>query len=223
MHLALFAPRLPSLVDSLQLLQKMADERPLAAAQQRPSAASQAKGGQGRDAKCRDPGQPVGSYHRKRRARGYDGAKRLNGRKRHLLVDTLGLLLRIVVLPANISDREGAKRLLTGLKAQFPRLSCLWADQGYRGQKFCTWVRHQVGCRLIVMSRPKKKVWLGCDEMPHSLGRMNIQPRRWVVERTFAWAGRCRRLSKDYEGLPETEEALVSMAMVRLMLKRLTR
>jgi transposase len=127
------------------------------------------------------------------------------------------------VLPANISDREGAKRLLDKLKVQFPTLSCLWADQGYRGSKFCAWVRNNVGCKLIVTSRPKKKVWLGCDDKPETLGRLNIQPRRWVVERTFAWEGRNRRLAKDYEGLPETEEALLSMAMVRLMLKRLTR
>lgn len=135
----------------------------------------------------------------------------------------MGLLLRAVVLPANISDREGAKKLLADVKRRFPRLSCLWADQGYRGSSFCSWVKHNVGCKLIVTSRPKKKVWLGCDEQPLALGRMNIQPRRWVVERTFAWEGRYRRLAKDYEGLPDTEEALLSMAMVRLMLKRLTR
>lgn len=136
-------------------------------------------------------------------------------------MDTLGLVLRVLVHPANIPDREGARHLLEGVKAAFPRLSCIWADQGYSGVEFTAWVRHQLDTTLIITSHPAKGVWLRKGQLPERLPGPRIQPRRWVVERTFAWEGRNRRLAKDYEGLPETEEAFIYLGMIRLLLKRL--
>lgn len=145
----------------------------------------------------------------------------MSGRKRHLLVDTLGLLLRVLVHPANVPDREGARLLLEGAKTQFPRLSCLWADQGYNGVEFAAWVREKLDSTLTITSQPAKGAWLHPEQSTPILPGPKIQPRRWVVERTFAWEGRNRRLSKDYEGLPETAEAFIYMGMIRLLLGRL--
>ena len=119
----------------------------------------------------------------------------MTGRKRHIVVDTMGLLLAVVVHAANIQDRDGAKLVLTKLMGRFPRLKLIWADAGYAGQ--------------LVVRRP--------SDSHH----FEVLPRRWVVERTLAWLGRCRRLSKDYEALPETHEAWVQIAMIHLMLRRL--
>ncbi len=135
----------------------------------------------------------------------------------------MGLLLRALVSPANVPDREGAKPLLSGITTQFPRLALIWADQGYDGEPFTTWVKAQTRCTLAVVSREVPTGWTKDGKpLPPRKGFV-VLPRRWVVERTHAWVGRNRRLSKDYEGLPESEEALIYMAMARLMLKRLTR
>jgi putative transposase len=132
----------------------------------------------------------------------------VNGRKRHIAVDTLGLLLAVVVHAAHIQDRIGAKLLLTKLLGRFPRLWVIWADGGYTGT-LRTWA-------LVVGG------WV-IDTVKRSEGSKGfvVLPKRWVVERTFAWLGRCRRLSKDYEALPETSEAVIYVAMIHLMLKRL--
>jgi putative transposase len=158
--------------------------------------------------------------------RGFDGHKKVNGRKRHLLVDTNGLLLEVVVHPADVSDREGGKRLLERVAGKAPRLEHIWADQGYTGG-FQRWAEHRLGVRVEVvypwwrqLKRYAPELLEGTSYKP---GEFNVLPRRWVVERTFAWLGRCRRLSKDYERLPETEEAFVRAAMVRLMLARLVK
>ena len=132
----------------------------------------------------------------------------MNGRKRHIAVDTLGLLLAVVVHAANIQDRIGAKLLLTKLLGRFPRLWVIWADGGYAG-KLLTWALVVGGWVIDIVKRPEG-----------SKGFVAL-PKRWVVERTFAWLGRCRRLSKDYEALPETSEAVIYVAMIHLMLKRL--
>lgn len=134
----------------------------------------------------------------------------MTGRKRHLLVDTLGLLLRVVVHPANIQDRDGGKYVVVEAAAPglFPRLAHVWADGGYAGH-FVDWVAAYAGWTVEVVSRP-----------PAATGFV-LLPKRWIVERTFAWLGRCRRLSKDYEALPETEEALIYLAMIHVMLRRL--
>ncbi len=130
------------------------------------------------------------------------------GRKRHIIVDTDGLLLAVVVHPANIHDRDGAKRVIDKIVDRFPRLSLIWADGGYAG-KLVEWVMSVSGWTLEIVRRPKGS------------SRFEVLPRRWVVERTIAWLGKCRRLSKDYEALPKTSEAWVTMAMIHLMVRRL--
>lgn len=141
--------------------------------------------------------------------RGYDAGKKLNGRKRHVAVDTLGLLLHVVVHAANVQDRDGARLLLTRMRGQFHRLQLLWADGGYRGQ-LEDWVREVCGWTLAIVDRPPDQ---------HTF---TVLPRRWVVERTFGWLGRCRRLAKDYERDPLLGESFIYLAMIKLMLRRLT-
>ena len=130
------------------------------------------------------------------------------GRKRHIIVDTDGLLLAVVVHPANIQDRDGAKRVIDKIVDRVPRMSLIWADGGYAG-KLVEWVMSVSGWTLEIVRRPKGSA------------RFEVLPRRWVVERTIAWLGKCRRLSKDYEALPKTSEAWVTMAMIHLMVRRL--
>lgn len=153
---------------------------------------------------------------------GYDGAKKLSGRKRHLLVDTLGLVQGVRVLPADVQDRAGARHLLPALKACLPRLELIWADSA-DGGPLQTWVRETLGWHLKIIARPGGRgQWLPADqEPPPRLPGFQPQPRRWVVERSFAWIGRNRRMSKEYEFLPATSEAWIYLSMVRLMLKRL--
>jgi len=144
--------------------------------------------------------------------RGYDAAKKVNGRKRHILVDVLGLLLTVVVTKASVPEREGARTLLKrALAHHFERLALIWADGGYTGQDFCDWVMEHCGWLVEIVKRS--------DDAEGFV----VLPRRWVVERTFGWLYRFRRLSKDYEVLPETSEAWIYAAMVRIMLQRLVR
>jgi transposase len=156
--------------------------------------------------------------------RGYDAGKKVKGRKRHLLVDTNGLLLEVHVHPANITDRQGAKLLLLPLKGVFPRLSLIWADSGYEGQ-LQKWVKDTLGWTLEIVKRPfegVRYVWVPQGVEPPEIPRgFIVVKRRWVVERTFGWLGRSRRLSKDYEYLPESEECWIYTVMIRIMLTRL--
>ena len=131
------------------------------------------------------------------------------GRKRHIVVDTMGLVLAVVVHPADIQDRDGAKLVLSKLLDRFPQLRLIWDDAGYAGQ-LVDWVMSVSGWVLEIVRRPR------------SSDQFEVLPRRWVVERTLAWLGRCRRLSKDYEALPATTEAWVHLAMIHLMVRRLT-
>jgi transposase len=145
----------------------------------------------------------------------------VNGRKRHLLVDTTGLVLTVHVHPADVADRDGARELLASIGGRFPRLAHLWADAAYQGT-FAAWVTESLGWRVEIVRRPRR--WVRCPqgaEPPPMPTGFHVLPRRWVVERTFAWLGRNRRLSKDYEALPETEEAWIYAAMTSLMLRRL--
>ena len=134
----------------------------------------------------------------------------MKGRKRHIVVDTQGLLLAVTVHPADIQDRDGAKLVLQRLLGRLPRLEHIWADGAYAG-KLVGWAQHIGGWKLELVRRRAHQ---------HTF---QVLPRRWVVERTFAWLGRQRRLSKDYEGLPETGEAWIFTAMTGLMLRRLAR
>lgn len=147
----------------------------------------------------------------------------MSGRKRHLLVDTIGLVLKAHVHPADVADREGGKQLLASLADQFPRLTHLWADAGYQG-RFVTWVTETLGWTVTVVRKPRRWIWWPADSEPPPMpAGFQVLPRRWVVERTFAWLGRSRRLSKDYEALAATEEAWIYLAMSRLMVARLAR
>jgi putative transposase len=173
--------------------------------------------------------------------RGYDGGKKVKGRKRHLLVDTQGLVLKAKVHSANIQDRQGIKLLLEPASTGLTRLSHLWLDAGYTGQdKGAGWVERVLGCSAEIVRHPPKPApeeammrWMrecakeGVELDPKKLlppeGPRPFLPRRWVVERTFSWLGQNRRLSKDYERLPETGEAFIYAAMSRLMARRLAR
>ncbi len=147
----------------------------------------------------------------------------MSGRKRHILVDTIGLLLTVKVQPAGVQDRDGAKLLLAGLDDRFPRLAKLWVDAAYQGP-CADWIAETLGWAVDVVRKPPKRIWWPADSEPPSLPTgFQVLPRRWVVERTFAWLGRYRRLSKDYEVLPQTEEAWMYLAMSRLMTVRLAR
>ena len=141
---------------------------------------------------------------------GYDAGKKIKGRKRHLAVDTQGLLLAVVVHSAGIQDRDGAKLVLALLKERFARLRLLWADGGYSG-KLVDWVRSFAGWVLEIVKRS--------DDQKGFV----VLPRRWVVERTFGWLSRYRRLSKDYEFLPASSEAMVYLAMIHIMVRRLAK
>lgn len=134
----------------------------------------------------------------------------MKGRKRHIVVDTQGWLLAVVVHPANVQDRDGAKPVLQRLRGHFPRLKRIWGDGAYAG-KLVRWAQRIAGWTLELVPRPTQQ---------HTF---QVLPRRWVVERTFAWLGKQRRLSKDYEGLPETSEAWIYTTMTGLMLRRLAR
>jgi len=160
---------------------------------------------------------------------GYDGAKKLSGRKRHLLVDTLGLLLKVVVHVANIQDRAGVRLLLEPVKGVFPRMQKVWVDSGYTGTGQ-EWIETTMGWEVEVVKHPPhpRGLWVfPGQEVDWSLlerpkGFRHL-PRRWVVERTIAWIGRFRRMSKDYEFLPASSEAMVHLTMIRVLLARLAK
>jgi transposase len=153
---------------------------------------------------------------------GYDGAKKLSGRKRHLLVDPLGLVVTALVHPANLQDRASAPRLLLTVADTLPRLELIWADSASVGP-VQTWVWETVGWRLPIVERPggRGQGVRADQEMPVRAPGLHLLPRRWVVERTFAWIGRNRRMSTDDAFLPATSEAWLYLCMIRLLLKRL--
>jgi putative transposase len=128
--------------------------------------------------------------------RGYDGGKKISGRKRHILVDTTGLLLKAKAHAADITDRDGAKLLVESAKGVFPRLSHMWADMGYRGAVI-GWIKQQLGWTVEVVKRPPKWGRYPVDVEPPVMPHFTVLKRRRVVERTFAWIGRYRRMSKD--------------------------
>ena len=145
-----------------------------------------------------------------RSSRGYDAGKKVNGRKRHIAVDTIGLLLTIPITAASVQDRDAAKPLLWNLRKAFPGLQLAWADGGYAG-KLVTWAKTALKLTLHIVKRPD------------DLHTFKVLPRRWVVERTLAWITRCRRTVRDYERLPAHHETIVYRAMIITMSRRLAR
>jgi len=143
---------------------------------------------------------------------GYDAGKRVRGRKRHILVDTLGLLLVCVVHSASIQDRAGAKLVLSWLDQQYPTIGLIWADGGYANvvdDSLIDWAEHELGVRLEVVKRS--------DDVKG----FQVLPRRWVVERSLGWLTRCRRLCRDFERTIAHAEDFIKIAMIRLMAARL--
>jgi putative transposase len=143
-------------------------------------------------------------------ARGYDGGKKINGRKRHIVVDTMGLVLAVAVTAASVDDAQGAKEVLASVDSDaFPRLRVVWADSKYHNYELYAWVAGHADYELQIVSRP-----LGAKGFV-------LLPKRWVAERTFAWLGRARRLSKDYEKLPAASEAMIMISAIHMMVQRL--
>jgi putative transposase len=136
----------------------------------------------------------------------------------------LGLLLAVHVTAADVGDRDGAAQLLARLdRRRLPRLRQGWADGGYRGT-FLAWARRRHRISFEIAARGdggRRRRWVGPGEQPPVVPVFAVVPRRWVVERTFAWLGRYRRLSKDYEYLPATSEAVIHLAMIQLLVRRL--
>lgn len=143
--------------------------------------------------------------------RGYDAAKKVTGRKRHLAVDTLGLILAVVVHPADIQDQDGARLLLDRVRHGFGRLKVIFADAAYARSGLPDWVHATFGWILQTVLRPV------------GVRGFVVLPKRWIVERTFAWLGRCRRNSKDYERTTESSTAMLQITMINLMSQRLAR
>jgi putative transposase len=141
--------------------------------------------------------------------RGYDAGKKVNGRKRHIVVDTLGNLLEVVVHSAGVQDYHGAKPLLHKLTEIVTSLKKIWADGIYKNGGLIDWVRETLDIVLEIIERP-----------PGQVG-FQVLPRRWVVERTFAWLGRYRRLSKDYEKCTKSSEGVVYIASIHTMMRRI--
>lgn len=143
---------------------------------------------------------------------GYDAGKRVRGRKRHLLVDTLGLMLVGIVHSASVQDRAGAKLVLTGIRKRFPQLGLVWVDGGYVNSVdagLIRWAHKQENLEIVAVPRNA------------NVKGFQVLPRRWVVERTFGWLTRCRRLARDYERKTAHAEAMIQVAMIRLMAARL--
>jgi putative transposase len=143
-------------------------------------------------------------------SRGFDGGKKIKGRKRHIIVDTMGLVIGVVVHTADIGERAGAKLLLSSLKTPLVRLKTILVDKGYCGAEMTDWVKEKFNWIWEVSKSPDNQKGF----IPES--------KRWVVERTFAWLGKCRRLSKDYEYHEIMSESFVYLALIRIMLRNLT-
>ena len=149
------------------------------------------------------------AWQRSKRGRsGLRCCERTKGRKRHIVVDVLGLILAVTVTGANVQDRDGGQLVLKGLKDRFPRLARVWADGVYAG-RLVEWAEKTAQFVLDIVCKPKGQIGF------------SVLPWRWIVERTFAWLGNYRRLARDYEINPRTSEAWIKIAMIHLMVRRL--
>jgi len=157
-----------------------------------------------------DHRQSVSEDDSKKGVRGYDAGKKVKGRKRHLIVDTMGLVLSVLVHRADIQDRDGAKLSVEQIKRHLRCLKVVFADGGYAGQ-LVNWFKETVGWKLEIVKRSDQA------------SGFEVLPKRWIVERTFGWLNLYRRHSKDYEELTEHSEAMIYITMIRLMTRRLAR
>ena len=211
--LALFASELSPVADSALSLSPFASRRNMVPPAHGAAGGRTHAGWQKYPAECSHHGRGirVKTVEESAGICGFDMHKHVKGRKRHILVDTLGLLLAVYVTPADFHDTRGARCLLAGLAPLFPRLQKIWADAAYRGQDLAAWCQEQGGWDVEVVERtPGTRGW-------------SRLPRRWVVERTLSWISRNRRLSKDYERKVQTSETLIQASMVRLLLTRMGR
>lgn len=170
-----------------------------------------------RDAAGRDPMASAGIVDAQsikgadtvgRESRGFDAGKKVNGRKRHVVVDTIGLLVVVLVTAASLQDRDGGRLVLNRARMKMPSIVLVWADGGYAG-------------KCVEYARRWLRITLEIVKKPAGQRTFEVLPRRWVVERTLSWLVRCRRLGRDYERLPEHAEAMVKWAMIGLMTRRL--
>jgi putative transposase len=143
-------------------------------------------------------------------SRGYDAGKKVNGRKRHIVTDTTGLLLVVLVTTAGMQDRDAGYTLMWIIRTVFPTIRLVWADGGYAGQ-LVDWATTALGLTVQIVSKLAGQVGFV------------VLPRRWCVERTFSWINRCRRTVRDYERLPAHHAAMVQWAMIIVMTRRLAR
>ncbi len=141
-------------------------------------------------------------------SRGYDAGKKVNGRKRHVVVDTIGLLVVVLVTAASLQDRDGGRLVLDKARMKMPSIVLVWADGGYAG-------------RCVEFARRVLRIAVDVVKKPEGQRTFEVLPRRWVVERTLSWLVRCRRLGRDYERLPAHAEAMVKWSMIGLMTRRL--
>lgn len=208
----LSASRVPALVYRALLLPRLETQRPVVEDVSRPLSQSAGSGRKRRESYCCRYGHAVRQDNGKRGTRGFDAHKRVKGRKRAILVDTSGLLLSCRVEPASLQDRSLAYGLLAGLKPLWPKLACVFADAGFQSEPLAQRLEEHCGWRLEIVRRSVPRF---------AVSGFAVQPKRWVVERTFAWLSRNRRLSKDYEQKVQSSEAWMWIAMLRLVLRRL--
>jgi len=170
-----------------------------------------------RDADGRDPMASAGIVDAQsikgadtvgRDTRGFDAGKKVNGRKGHVVVDTIGLLVVVLVTAASVQDRDGGRLVLNRARMAMPSIALVWADGGYAG-------------RCVAYAQQFLRITLQIVKKPAGQRTFEVLPRRWVVERTLSWLVRCRRLGRDYERLPEHSEAMIKWSMIGLMTRRL--
>ncbi|WOE62254.1 IS5-like element ISWpi1 family transposase [Wolbachia endosymbiont of Drosophila aff. chauvacae BK-2020] len=150
--------------------------------------------------------------------------KKVKGRKRHIITDTQGFILGCYVGAANENDRDGMKIALNNMRTKYTKVKKMWADMGYQGRNLKNHIKEEYDIDIEIVKRPPCRFWVHKDTPPELLPTreqgFKVQPRRWVVERTFAWVNRNRRLSKEYDLLTTSTENFIYLAMSRVMLKR---
>lgn len=169
-------------------------------------------------------GESIGKDHGKRGVKGYDGAKKVKGRKRHIVTDTQGFVLGCYLGAASENDRDGVKIALKKMKEKYTNVRKMWADMGYQSSELKDYTKKEHEINMEIVKRPPCRFWVHEDTPAELLPKrpigFTIQPRRWFVERTFAWINRNRRLSKEYDLLAVSTEDFIYLAMTKLMLSR---